>query len=106
MGTRTNTLLVSAVATGAVFAQPRPAATDPHAQLVAQIAELRTAIGPTTPELIAPLHVLGMLYRETEQHALAIIALEAARYLTRVQRGLSSLDAALLLQTHKRSEPR
>ena len=104
MGTRTNILLVAGVASGAVLAQSRPAATDPQSQLVAQIAELRSASGPTTPELIAPLHVLGMLYQETEQHALAIVALEEARHVTRVHHGLSSVDEALLLQQQIRSE--
>ena len=104
MGTRLNTLLVFALASGAACAQPRLAATDPQSQLVAQIAELRSASGPSTPELIAPLHVLGMLYQETEQHALAIVALEEARHVTRVHRGLSSVDEALLLQQQIRSE--
>jgi hypothetical protein len=104
MSTRTNTILVAAViAAGAVFAQPH-AATDPQSQLVARIDELRTASGPTTPELIGPLHVLGMLYQETEQHALAIVALEEARHVTRVNRGLSSIDEALLLKQQIRSE--
>lgn len=104
MGTRTNTLLVAAVASGVVFAQPRPATPDPQLQLVTQIDELRTTRGPTTPELIAPLHVLGMLYQETEQHALAIVALEEARHVTRVHHGLSSIDEALLLRQQVRSE--
>ena len=105
MGTRTNTLLVAAViACGAVVAQPAPAATDPQSQLVEQIDALRTASGSTAPELIAPLHVLGLLYQETDQHALAVVALEEARYVTRVHSGLSSVDEALLLRQQIRSE--
>jgi hypothetical protein len=80
------------------------AATDPQAQLVEQITVLRTTNGVTTPELIGPLHVLGMVYQETEQHALAIAALEEARYVTRVNGGLSSVDEALLLKQQIRSE--
>jgi hypothetical protein len=45
-----------------------------------------------------------MLYQETEQHALAIAALEEARYVTRVNNGLSSVDEALLLKQQIRSE--
>ena len=104
MGTRTNTLLVAAVIAGAAFAQPAPAATDPQSQLVEQIDKLRAESGPTTPGLVAPLHVLGLLYQETQQHALAIVALEEARYVTRVHHGLSSVDEALLLRQQIRSE--
>jgi hypothetical protein len=105
MSTRTNQILVAAViACGALVLQPAPAATDPQSQLVAQIDALRTASGATAPELIAPLHVLGLLYQETDQHALAIVALEEARYVTRVQHGLSSVDEALLLKQQIRSE--
>lgn len=76
MSTRTNTILVAAViACGALIAQPAPAATDPQSQLVEQIDALRTASGSTSPELIAPLHILGLLYQETDQHALAVVAL-------------------------------
>lgn len=105
MSTRTNTILVAAaVACGALVAQPAPAATDPQSQLVEQIDALRTASGSTAPELIAPLHILGLLYQETDQHALAIVALEEARYVTRVHSGLSSVDEALLLRQQIRSE--
>ena len=105
MSTRTNTILVAAVfACGAVVAQPASSKADPQSQLVAQIDKLRIASGSTTPELIAPLHVLGLLYQETDQHALAIVALEEARFVTRVRSGLSSVDEALLLKQQIRSE--
>jgi hypothetical protein len=105
MSTRTNTILAAAVfACGAAVAQPVSSKADPQSQLVAQIDKLRIASGSTTPELIAPLHVLGLLYQETDQHALAIVALEEARYVTRVQSGLSSVDEALLLKQQIRSE--
>jgi hypothetical protein len=45
-----------------------------------------------------------MLYQETQQHALAIVALEEARYVTRIHSGLSSIDEALLLRQQIRSE--
>jgi tetratricopeptide (TPR) repeat protein len=98
-------LLVTALASllsADAFAQQ--AAPDVQSHLVEQIAELRTTSGATTPELIGPLHVLGMLYQETQQHVLAIAALEEARYVTRVNLGLSSVDEALLLKQQIRSE--
>jgi hypothetical protein len=81
MSTRTNTLLVAAViACGAAFPRPSFAAADPQSQLVEQIEELRTTSGATARELIAPLHVLGLPYQETDEHVLAIASLEEARY--------------------------
>src|SRR3954471_10021957 len=104
MSTRTNTLLAAVIACGAAFPRPSFAAADPQSQLVEQIEELRTTSGATAPELIAPLHVLGLLYQETDEHVLAIAALEEARYVTRVHSGLSSVDEALLLRQQIRSE--
>jgi hypothetical protein len=77
---------------------------DPQTELVEQIAQLRAEGGPTTAELIGPLHVLGLLYQESGDHVLAVAALEEARHITRVHRGLSSIDEALLLRQQIRSE--
>jgi hypothetical protein len=97
MRARTHTCLVAAVVvSGTVFAQP--ARQDPQAALIAQIAEMRAASGPTAAELIGPLHVLGLLYQESGDHVLAVAALEEARYVTRIHSGLSSVDEALLLR--------
>ncbi|HEX7237114.1 MAG TPA: hypothetical protein VF405_09150 [Gammaproteobacteria bacterium] len=102
MGARTNTCLVAVVASGAIFAQA--ARQDPQTALAAQIAEMRAEKGPTASELIGPLHILGLLYQESGDHVLAISALEEARYLTRVNSGLSSIDEALLLRQQIRNE--
>jgi hypothetical protein len=98
-----NALLFTAavsVAPGAVIAQP----ADPQAQLVEQIAQLRVEAGTTAAELIGPLHVLGLLYQESGDHVLAVTALEEARHVTRVHRGLSSVDEALLLRQQIQNE--
>jgi len=103
MRARTHTCLVAAVVvSGTVVAQP--ARQDPQAALIAQIAEMRAASGPTAAELIGPLHVLGLLYQESGDHVLAVAALEEARYVTRVHSGLSSVDEALLLRQQIRNE--
>ena len=111
MSTRTphaNSLLaiaaITALGSGVGFAQTEVARTDPQTALVAQIAELRAAAGPTAAALIGRLHVLGLLYQEAGDHALAAVALDEARYVTRVHRGLSSIDEALLLMQQIRSE--
>jgi hypothetical protein len=92
------------VASGAVFAQPELPATNPQTQLVEQIAQLRAEGGPTPASVVDPLRALALLYEEDGDHALAIAALEEARYATRVQRGLASADEALLLRQQIRSE--
>ena len=108
MSMRTTKLLIAAattaVASGAEFAQPELAATDPQTQLLEQIAELRAEVGPTPAGLIEPLRALALLYEEGGDHALAIVALEEARRVTRVHHGLSSADEALLLRQQIRSE--
>jgi hypothetical protein len=81
VSTRTAKLLVAAalLASGAAFAQPEPASVE-------------------------PLRALALRYEEAGDHAAAIIALEEARYITRVHEGLSSANEALLLRQQIRSE--
>ncbi|HJR70549.1 MAG TPA: hypothetical protein VKA43_10950 [Gammaproteobacteria bacterium] len=94
------------VAYGMVFAQPVLgfATTDPQTELVERIAELRAEGGPTPASVIEPLRALALQHQESGDHALAIVALEEARYVTRVHRGLTSADEALLLRQQIRSE--
>lgn len=94
------------LASGTVFAQPvfGFATTDPQVELVERIAELRAEGGPTPADVIEPLRALALQYQETGDHALAIVALEEARYVTRVHQGLASADEALLLRQQIRSE--
>jgi hypothetical protein len=108
MSTSIHALVVTAAASvtvsGGLSAQPELiAASDLHTKLVQQIAERRTA-GESTPEsLIEPLRALALLYEEGGDHAQAIVALEEARYVTRVHKGLSSADEALLLKQQIRN---
>lgn len=110
MSTSANRLLVTVAAataaTGVLFAQPalEPASIDPEARLLARMAELQVESGPTPAALADPLRALAVLYQENDDHALAIAALEEARYVTRVHKGLSSADEALLLRQQIRSE--
>ena len=89
------------VASAAGFAQP---GLDPEKQLVDRISELRSDGGPTTAGLIEPLRALALLYQESSDDALATVAFEEARYVTRVHQGLASADEALLLRLQIRSE--
>ena len=101
----TSTLLVAGfAASGAAFAQPNLTATDSQTELVERIAELRVAGGPTSAEAIEPLRALAVLHEEAGDHARAIVALEEARFVTRVHQGLSSAEEALLLRRQIRSE--
>ena len=105
MSTRTALLLVVAAVTasGGAFAQPRPFPVNPEQQLLEQIAALRAERGPTTAGLLERMHILGLLYQESEDHARASVAFDEARYITRVHQGLSSADEALLLRQQIRS---
>ncbi len=93
------------VASGAVLAQPELlATTDAQIQLVEQITRLRAEGGPTPEGAIDPLRALALSYQESGNNALAIVALEEARHVTRVHQGLTSADEALLLRQQVRSE--
>jgi hypothetical protein len=108
MSTRTDGLVVAlavTAASGALCAQPELFATsDAQAELIGRIATMRAAGGPTPVGIIDPLRDLASLYESADLHALAIVAIEEARYVTRVHQGLSSADEALLMQRQIRSE--
>jgi hypothetical protein len=109
MSTRPNRLLAAAAAAAAVsaglLAQPELASIDSEQQLRRQIAELQTETGLARPAgLIDPLRALAVLHEEAGDHALAVAALEEARFVTRVHQGLASADEALLLRQQIRSE--
>jgi hypothetical protein len=109
MSTPTTRLLVTAAAAVAascgLFAQPDLASTSSEQQLRQQIAELQGETALARPaELIDPLRALAVLYHEAGDHALASAALEEARYVTRIHKGLASGDEALLLRQQIRSE--
>src|SRR5262245_7542820 len=106
MSTRAPEMLVVAtavLASGVAFAQPGPS-TDREQELLARITALQAEGGPTPVGLIDPLRALALYYEENEDHVLAIATLEEARYVTRVHRGLTSADEALLLKQQIRNE--
>src|SRR5262245_54073873 len=100
-------IAAAACASGAVLAQTAPGfPADPEQRLLKQIDLLRREDGSTAEELIGPLRALALQYQEGGDHALAIVALQEARQVMRVNYGLSSssVDDALLLQQQIRSE--
>ena len=107
MSTRTNGVVALAItaASGALLAQPELFATsDAQAELIERIATMRADGGPTPVGIVDPLRDLASLYESADLHALAIVAIEEARYVTRVHQGLSSADEAVLMQRQIRSE--
>ena len=109
MSTRANRLLAVAAAAAAgsngLFAQFDLASHAPEQQLREHIAELQAEAGLARPAgLIDPLRALAVLHQEAGDHALALAALEEARFVTRVHQGLTSADEALLLRQQIRSE--
>ena len=95
------------VAPGAALAQPALelfATTDAQVELVRQITELRALGGPAPEAAIAPLRALALQYQEAGNDALAVVALEEARHVTRVHQGLWSADEAVLLRHQIHSE--
>jgi hypothetical protein len=93
-------LMALAAAAPAALAQPffDPASSDAALEIAAQMAEIEARDGPRSPELIAPLHALGMLYQESGDHELAAAAIERAWSLVRIHYGLQTLDQAPLIR--------
>jgi len=104
MSMRTISLLVITAVSGALCAQPEIASIDSEVQLREQIAELQAEGGQRPASLVAPLRALAALYQEDGDEALALAALEEARYVIRIHNGLASADEALLLRQQIRSE--
>jgi hypothetical protein len=57
-----------------------------------QIQEILSRAGPYALDLLGPLSRLGMLYQEGEDYALALVTLERAQHIVRVNNGLHSMD--------------
>src|SRR5262245_32172054 len=66
--------------------------------LINQIQEILSRDGPYSSELLAPLSRLGLLYQEGEDYSLALVTLERARHIVRVNNGLHSLEQVPLLR--------
>ncbi len=76
----------------------------PNALLLAAFLGSGTAFAQPELASVDPLRALALRYEEAGDHAPAILALEEARYVTRVHQGLSSAEEALLLRQQIRSE--
>jgi tetratricopeptide (TPR) repeat protein len=88
-----------------VFCQPAlEASADRQRQIVETIDQEQSDNGPYSLELIGPLAALALFYQEQEDHDLAIVAVERARQVVRVNYGLHSIEEAPLLQQLIRSQ--
>jgi hypothetical protein len=95
----------------AVLALPRIAAPldvgafdEQQRQILERIHEIQANGGPYAPSLLAELETLIVLYGESGDHALAVLAIEQALQVVRANSGLYSLDQVPLLWQRIRSE--
>jgi len=93
------TVAVTAALLLAVFTTPAVAESiaddDP---LLNQIQEILSRDGPYSAELLEPLSRLGLLYQEGQDYALALVTLERAQHIVRVNNGLHSLEQVPFLR--------
>jgi hypothetical protein len=105
ISTRARATAVGLVSAVAMFAVTRAAAQQPALategaaiSVAEQIESIQAAQGINSPELVAPLTNLGLIFREQGDIDLAIATFERARHLVRVNHGLSSFKEAPLLR--------
>jgi hypothetical protein len=67
-------------------------------QLLERIQQILARDGPYSSELLEPLVDLIALYREGDDDALAVVAIERALQLVRIDKGLHTLDQVPLIQ--------
>jgi hypothetical protein len=94
-----STAAIAAVLVLAVFSPPLVAQslTDDDRDLE-QIQEILARDGPYSLELLGPLSRLGLLYQEGQDYALALVTLERAQHIVRVNNGLHSMDQVPLVR--------
>ena len=63
-----------------------------------QIQEILSRDGPYSLDLLGPLSRLGLIYQEGEDYALALVTLERAQHIVRVNNGLHSMDQVPLMR--------
>ena len=78
-------------------------ATDDEPQLQ-QIQEILSRDGPYSLALLEPLTSLSLLYQESEDYALAVVTLERAVQVVRINKGLNSLEQMPLVRQIIRAE--
>ena len=91
-------LVLTALAARTAVALGQVANDEQQRQIVEKIEEILARNGPRSPDLVDPLAGLGLLYQESEDHGLAIAAIERAVEIVRVNYGLHSLDQAPLIR--------
>jgi hypothetical protein len=95
-------VLIAAFAVHGVAAAE--AATDLESQLIDQVQAILSREGPRSPGLLEPLTRLSLLYQEQGDHGLALVTIERALEIVRVNNGLHTLDQVPLLRQKVRSE--
>jgi hypothetical protein len=105
--------VIAALAALAAFAAPCSAAVDAaeleereklERQILAEIEQIQARDGQYSPALRDELARLIVLYRESDDHALALVAIERALQVARATSGLYSLDQVPLLWQRIESE--
>jgi hypothetical protein len=93
-------LLAALTASPGALSQPffDPASSDAALEIAEQMERIEARDGPRSPELIALLQALGMLYQESGDDALAVAAIERAWALVRMNYGLQTLDQVPLIR--------
>jgi hypothetical protein len=97
-------LLSFAAGTSAAAALDVAAFDELQSEILANIDEIQSRDGPYSPALLAELERLIVLYRESEDHTFALIAIERALQVVRASSGLYSLDQVPLLWQRIESE--
>jgi hypothetical protein len=63
-----------------------------------QIQEILSRDGPYSLDLLGPLSRLGLIYQEGEDYTLALVTLERAQYIVRINKGLHSMEQVPLMR--------
>jgi hypothetical protein len=96
--------LATLVAPGIATALDVPAFDERQLQILEKIEEIQRRDGPYSPALLDELKGLILLYRENEEHALSLVAIERALQVVRANSGLYTLDQVPLLWQRIESE--
>ncbi len=81
-----------------------PAFGERQQQILDRIDEIQARDGPYSPALLDEIEGLIQMYRENEEHALALVAIDRAQQVVRANSGLYSLDQVPLLWQRIESE--
>lgn len=81
-----------------------PAFDERQRQILAKLDEIQSRDGPYSPALLDELKGLILLYRETQEHVFAVVAIDRALQVVRANSGLYSLEQVPLLWQRIASE--